>query len=124
MSNNWWMPEDLRGEWDRAKEEAEAARERVESASNPEEWTDAQHELFASIVDKAREKSKSGERMTKEEAAALKAYLKNPDVEYQRIKADIANRREEATPDVRYDESSGTYYDRFGRECDSNGNRY
>lgn len=118
------MPEHLRDEWDKAKADAQAHREAVERTYDPAQWSDAQHDTFAELVNKAREKSKNGSRMTREEAEALKQYLKNPQIEYDRIKQDIANRREDATPDVRYDESTGSYYDRYGRECNEKGERY
>ncbi len=124
MSNNNWMPEDLRADWDRAKADAQAARDELDKSYDPAQWTDAQHATYADIVDKAREKSKTGERMTKEEKQALKEYLKNPDAWLSQVKSDIANRREEATPDVRYDEATDSYYDRYGRECNSRGERY
>lgn len=123
MSDDW-MPEELREDWARGRAEAEAARDELDKAYDPAQWTDAQHDTYAEIVDRARAKSKSGERMSNEEKQALKEYLKNPDKWIADTKADIANRREDATPNVRYDESTGTYYDRYGRECDSKGERY
>lgn len=120
MSDDW-MPDHLREDWARGRAEAEAARDELENTYDPAKWTDAQHDTYAEIVDRAREKSKSGERMTPEEKQALKEYLKNPDKWIADVKADIANRREDATPNVRFDPETGLYYDRYGRECDSQG---
>lgn len=121
MSDNYWMTPEQQEDWKKANEDTDRRRAEVES---PSQWSNDTHEEFADIVDRARAKSKSGERLTQEEKQALKEYLKNPDAWLQNTKADIANRREDATPNVRYDESTGSYYDRYGRECNSKGERY
>lgn len=112
------MTPEQREDWARGREETQQRREEVES---PSQWSNDTHEEFADVVDRARAKSKSGERLTQEEKQALKECLKNPDAWVQNTKADIANRREDATPNVRQDPETGLYYDRYGRECDSQG---
>lgn len=118
MSDNYWMTPEQREDWNRGREETEQRRAEVEP---PERWSDATHDEFSDIVDEVRRKSKTGERMTRAEKQALKEMLKNPDKWLSDVKANIANRREDATPDVRFDPDTGLYYDRFGRECDSHG---
>ena len=120
MTNNNWLPDNLRDEWNKAKADAEAHRAEVEKACDPGQWTDAQHDAFVELVNRAREKSKNGRRMTKAEAEALKQLLKNPDKWAADVRADIANRREDATPNVRSD-GEGGYIDRYGRPCDKDG---
>lgn len=118
------MTDDNKSFWDKVKEGA------------------AEYEKQQALDDlvKAAEESRAGGRhkMTDEEKRDLKQYV-SADIEKQKYKNNKANRdvdkldanspygdtSQRSLEDKGYTQDEhGSWYDPFGRECDSNGNRY
>jgi hypothetical protein len=139
-NNNDWMTPEQRDEWNRQGEQSDSeARDRGWTGANINDHHDSDSYGWTgttgdAALDRKIDKIVNNSRLSDREKRDMIDFLSPGGMERSRQRIEDARTRanfvdeqaraSEERSNKGITECDGTYYDRFGRECDSDGNRY